>query len=161
MAHSVAKLFHEFRVCKMFTRCSSIMQVIWKDGSSENQRVGTIFWNVSSHLAFVHFCHPFLKRTGRSPARYLLLLHDMRPSPAIRMEASKSWNKLFNDAWHKRTGSNSFTNGKCTSKSAYRACLQVLHEKGAPSPAPVCNQVKTIFFWKRFKWMSVKEEPDC
>jgi hypothetical protein len=35
-------------------------------------------------------------------------------------------------------------NGKYTSKSAYKACLQVLQESGAPSPAPVCNQVKII-----------------
>jgi hypothetical protein len=35
-------------------------------------------------------------------------------------------------------------NGKCNSKSAYKACLQVLFDEGMPSPAPVCNQVKII-----------------
>jgi hypothetical protein len=41
-------------------------------------------------------------------------------------------------------------NGKCNTKSAYKACLQVLHEAGEPAPAPVCNEVKTILkqVWK-------------
>jgi hypothetical protein len=41
-------------------------------------------------------------------------------------------------------------NGKCNSKSAYKACLQVLFERGMPGPAPVDCQVKRILkqVWK-------------
>jgi hypothetical protein len=41
-------------------------------------------------------------------------------------------------------------NGKCNSKSAYKACLQVLIEGGMPGPAPVDIQVKQILkqVWK-------------
>jgi hypothetical protein len=35
-------------------------------------------------------------------------------------------------------------NEKYNSKSAYKACLQVLLDTGTPSLAPVCNQVKLI-----------------
>jgi hypothetical protein len=41
-------------------------------------------------------------------------------------------------------------NGKCNSKSVYKACLQVLFEDGMPAPAPVDLQVKRILsqVWK-------------
>jgi hypothetical protein len=41
-------------------------------------------------------------------------------------------------------------NGKCNSKSAYKACLQVLIEVGMPGPSPVDAQVKQILrqVWK-------------
>jgi hypothetical protein len=41
-------------------------------------------------------------------------------------------------------------NGKCSTKAAYKVCLQVLHENGLPSPAPVSEEVKKILaqVWK-------------
>jgi hypothetical protein len=41
-------------------------------------------------------------------------------------------------------------NGKCNAKSAYKACLQELHETGTPPPSPVGNQIKNILklVWK-------------
>jgi hypothetical protein len=41
-------------------------------------------------------------------------------------------------------------NGKCSTKAAYKICLQVLQENGMPTPAPVSDDVKQILaqVWK-------------
>jgi predicted Zn-ribbon and HTH transcriptional regulator len=40
--------------------------------------------------------------------------------------------------------------GKCNSKSAYRACLQILHEQGEPKPRQVNQDTKMLLrqIWK-------------
>jgi hypothetical protein len=41
-------------------------------------------------------------------------------------------------------------NGKCSTKAAYKVCLQVLQENGLPTPAPVSDEVRQILaqVWK-------------